>query len=65
MFRKIKESIKKALGNSKGFSEIVAVALIILFVILVTANPIKNTGQTTSRGISNLNSQMEQVLNGQ
>ncbi|EGD50015.1 hypothetical protein TheetDRAFT_3175, partial [Thermoanaerobacter ethanolicus JW 200] len=34
MFRKIKESIKRALGNSKGFSEIVAVALIILFVIL-------------------------------
>ncbi|MBE3592217.1 MAG: flagellin [Thermoanaerobacter sp.] len=65
MFRKIKESIKKALRNSKGFSEIVAVALIILFVILVVANPIKNTGQTTSRGISNLNSQMEQVLNGQ
>jgi len=65
MFRKIKESIKKALGNSKGFSEIVAVALIILFVILVVANPIKNIGQTTSTGISNLNSQMEQVLNGQ
>ncbi|EGD51603.1 hypothetical protein TheetDRAFT_1563 [Thermoanaerobacter ethanolicus JW 200] len=65
MFRKIKESIKRALGNSKGFSEIVAVALIILFVILVVANPIKSTGQTTSRGISNLNSQMEQVLNGQ
>ncbi|MEQ6360572.1 flagellin [Thermoanaerobacter thermohydrosulfuricus] len=65
MFKKIKESIKKVLGNSKGFSEIVAVALIILFVILVVANPIKSTGQTTSRGISNLNSQMEQVLNGQ
>jgi len=65
MFRKIKESIKKALGNSKGFSEIVAVALVILFVILVAATPIRNLGQTTSSGISNLNTQMQQVLNGQ
>ncbi|EIV99950.1 archaellin/type IV pilin N-terminal domain-containing protein [Thermoanaerobacter siderophilus] len=65
MFRKIKESIKKTLGNSKGFSEIVAVALVILFVILVAATPIRNLGQTTSSGISNLNTQMQQVLNGQ
>jgi len=65
MFKKIKESIKKALGNSKGFSEIVAVALIILFVILVAASPIKNLGKTTSSGISNLNTQMEETLKGQ
>ncbi|QSQ10608.1 hypothetical protein H0A61_03018 [Koleobacter methoxysyntrophicus] len=49
--------------NHRGAGEIVAVALIILFIILVAVNPIKNLGETTSQGISNLNQQMEEVLN--
>ncbi|MBP2072942.1 flagellin [Thermoanaerobacterium saccharolyticum] len=65
MLKKFKGSIKKFLLNSKGLSELVSIALVILFVVLVAANPIRNLGQTTSSGISNLNSQMQQVLNGQ
>ncbi|ADL67859.1 archaellin/type IV pilin N-terminal domain-containing protein [Thermoanaerobacterium thermosaccharolyticum] len=65
MLRNFKSLIKKSLLNSKGFSEIVSIVMIILFVILVAASPIRNLGQTTSSGISNLNGQMQQVLNGQ
>jgi hypothetical protein len=67
MFRILKnlyERIKGAVCNKKG-NEIVAIALILLFIILAAAPYIRNLGQTTSTGISNLNSQMQQVLNGQ
>ncbi|WP_083768255.1 flagellin [Thermoanaerobacter mathranii] len=64
LIRKVKEYVKKALCNTRG-NEIVAIALILLFIILAAAPYIRNLGQTTSTGISNLNSQMQQVLNGQ
>ncbi|TYP56820.1 flagellin [Thermosediminibacter litoriperuensis] len=64
LVRKVKESVKKVLSNTRG-NEIVAIALILLFIILAAAPYIRNLGQTTSTGISNLNTQMEQVLNGQ
>ncbi|MDN5332128.1 MAG: hypothetical protein PWP45_1353 [Tepidanaerobacteraceae bacterium] len=64
MLKKLFERIKASVCNKKG-NEIVAIALILLFIILAAAPYIRNLGQTTSTGISNLNSQMQQVLNGQ
>lgn len=64
MLKAIFERIKGILKDKKG-NEIVAIALILLFIILAAAPYIRNLGQTTSSGISNLNSQMQQVLNNQ
>lgn len=63
MFKKIKERIKKSLFNKKG-NEIVAVALVLIFIILAAAKPLKTLGDITSDGIESLNSQMVQVLSG-
>lgn len=63
MLKKIKELFKKHLFNKKG-NDIVAVALILLFIILAAAPYLKNLGQTTSNGVNNLNTQMEEVLDG-
>ncbi|KUK11526.1 MAG: Uncharacterized protein XD50_0309 [Clostridia bacterium 41_269] len=62
--QKIRDSIKKFKENRKG-NEIVAVALILLFIILAVAPFIRNLGQTTGQGVNNLNSEMQNVLNGQ
>lgn len=56
--------LKGLLLNRKG-NEIVAIALILLFIILAAAPYIRQLGETTGSGINNLNSQMEQVLNGE
>ena len=64
MLKAIFERVKGVIKNKKG-NEIVAIALILLFIILAAAPYIRNLGQTTSTGISNLNTQMQQVLNGQ
>lgn len=64
ILRNLFQRVKEAVCNKKG-NEIVAIALILLFIILAAAPYIRNLGQTTSTGISNLNTQMEQVLNGQ
>jgi hypothetical protein len=63
MIKKLKEFFKKHLFNKKG-NDIVAVALILLFIILAAAPYLRNLGQTTSNGVNNLNTQMEDVLNG-
>jgi predicted PurR-regulated permease PerM len=54
--------ILNILCNRKG-NEIVAVALILLFLILAVAPYIRTLGETTKSGIENLNQQMEEVLN--
>ena len=63
MFKKIKDTIKKYLSNRKG-NEIVAIALVLIFIILAAAGPLRNLGDTTSDGIEGLDSQMKQVLSG-
>lgn len=65
MLKKIGEvfkSFKKHVMDKKG-NEIVAVALVLLFIILAAAPYLKTLGETTSTGIDNLNTQMEEVLN--
>lgn len=64
LFKKIKERIKKSLFNKKG-NEIVAIALVLIFIILAAAPYLSSLGKTTSEGIEGLNSEMEQVLSGQ
>ena len=66
--KKMKEKIKRLSGkvkeqilNKKG-NEIVAVALVLLFIILAAAPYLKTLGETTSTGIRNLIKQMEKVL---
>jgi hypothetical protein len=61
MLKKIKDTIKKYLSNRKG-NEIVAAALILLFIILAAAPYLQDLGETTSQGVENLNSKMEEVL---
>ncbi|NLC11774.1 MAG: flagellin [Firmicutes bacterium] len=63
MYKKIKATIKKYFSNRKG-NEIVAIALVLIFIILAAAGPLRNLGDTTSKGVSNLNTQMENVLSG-
>ncbi|MCG1012974.1 flagellin [Tepidanaerobacter sp. GT38] len=63
MFKKIKDTIKKYFSNRKG-NEIVAIALVLIFIILAAAGPLRNLGNTTSEGVLNLNTQMEDVLSG-
>lgn len=63
MLKKIKEFFKKYL-NEEG-AEVIAIALIFLFIILVAAGPIKNLGKTTGDAVTNLNTQMENTLSGQ
>lgn len=63
MFKKIKDTIKKYLSNRRG-NEIVAIALVLIFIILAAAGPLRNLGNTTSEGVLNLNTQMEDVLSG-
>jgi len=65
LIKKVIKRVKESICNNRGANEIVAMALILLFIILAAAPYIRNLGQTTSNGISNLNTQMEQVLNGQ
>jgi|GEM_PF-1183778 len=62
--KKIREALRRVLSDRKG-NEIVAIALILLFIILAAAPYIRSLGNTTSSGIQNLNSQMQQVLNNQ
>lgn len=57
-FKKIKEHVT----NRKG-ADIVAIALVLLFIILAVAPYIKNLGTTTKNGVNNLNTQMEDTLN--
>jgi hypothetical protein len=64
MFKKIKDTIKKYFSNRKG-NEIVAIALVLIFIILAAAGPLKTLGDTTSKGIDGLNSRMGQVLRGE
>lgn len=67
MLKKIEgmfNSCKKHIMNKKG-NEIVAVALVLLFIILAAAPYLRTLGQTTSTGIDNLNTQMEEVLTNQ
>jgi len=64
MFKKIKDTIKKYFSNRKG-NEIVAIALVLIFIILAAAGPLRTLGNTTKNGIEGLNSRMEQVLNGE
>lgn len=64
LFKKIKERIKKSLFNKKG-NEIVAIALVLIFIILAATPYLKTLGKTTSDGIEGLNSRMEEVLNSQ
>lgn len=63
LFKKIKERIKKSLFNKKG-NEIVAIALVLIFIILAATPYLKTLGKTTSDGIEGLNLEMEQVLSG-
>ena len=63
MFKKIKDTIKKYFSNRKG-NEIVAIALVLIFIILAAAGPLRTLGKTTSEGVLNLNTQMEDVLSG-
>lgn len=62
MFKKVKNLFKKHVVQSKKGSEIVAIALILLFIILVAAPRIKTLGDTTSRGVDSLNTQLEDTL---
>ncbi len=64
MFKKIKDTIKKYFSNRKG-NEIVAIALVLIFIILAAAGPLSSLGETTKDGIEGLNSEMEQVLSGE
>jgi len=64
LFKKIKERIKKSLFNKKG-NEIVAIALVLIFIILAATPYLKTLGETTSDGIEGLNSRMEEVLRGE
>lgn len=62
MFKKIKNLFKKYVVQSKKGSEIVAIALILLFIILAAAPKIKTLGDTTSKGVGSLNTQLEDTL---
>lgn len=64
MFKKIKETVKKHLKSSKG-NEMIALALVLIFIILAATPYLKNLGKTTGDGISNLNTQMSEVLSGE
>lgn len=63
MFKKIKDTIKKYFSNRKG-NEIVAVALVLIFIILAAAGPLGTLGETTKNGVLDLNEKMEDVLSG-
>lgn len=64
MFKKIKDTIKKYFSNRKG-NEIVAVALVLIFIILAAVGPLNTLGETTKKGIEDLNTRMEQALKGE
>jgi hypothetical protein len=57
---KVKGFLKNVL-DQKG-SEIIAIALILIFVILIAAKPIKNLGKTTETGVTNLNTELSTTL---
>ncbi|WP_422445304.1 flagellin [Thermoanaerobacterium sp. DL9XJH110] len=62
MLRNFVKKIKEHITSRKG-AEIVAIALVLLFIILAAAPHIKTLGRTTGTGVSNLNTQMEDTLN--
>jgi len=61
VLKKVKEFFRKYL-NKKG-ADIIAIALILLFIILAASPYIKDLGNTTKNGVDNLNTQMEDTLN--
>lgn len=65
MLKKIKKTLKgvKRYLNKKG-NEMVAIALVLIFIILAGAPYIKKLGETTANGIDKLNTEMEDVLDG-
>ncbi len=63
MFKKIKETIKRHLRNRKG-NEMIALALVLIFIILAVAPYLKTLGETTGEGIESLNTEMSKVLSG-
>lgn len=64
MFRKVLEHLKRHLFNKKG-SDIIAVALILLFIILAAAPYVKDLGTTTKNGVISLNEEMSNTLSGE
>lgn len=62
MFRKAVELLKRFTRNKKGSSEIVGIVLILLFIVLVAAKPIKNLGATIANGLTQLNTEMTSEL---
>lgn len=55
--------VKKFLKDKRGSAEIIAFAIILIFVILALAPKIKDIGSTIQQGTDNLNQELGEQLN--
>lgn len=63
MIRNLVQKGQQVLKSRRGFIEIVAVVLLLIFIVLKVAPPVKDVGDTSKEAVDNLNDQLRVELN--
>lgn len=61
--RNLFKRAQQVLKSRRGFIEIVAVVLLLIFIVLKVAPPVKDVGDTSKEAVDNLNDQLRIELN--
>lgn len=62
MVKNLTKKGQRIMKSRRGFIEIVAIILVLVFIVIKVATPVKNVGETSEEAVKKLNTQLRVEL---